>query len=147
MTSMHWSPLCRPPARSTVTAEGRLLIHRPAPELPSRGQVRNDDLETHNAFDVTNVGGRDAPATCNRGRCDEAVMGTDSLARRGGFGPQARVRASAQEIEWHGRKCQEYSLDKRLSAGSMSSTGTVRPAQELGRRDGGDTDVLVASGR
>ena len=80
---------------STVTGEGRLVIYRPTPELPSRGKVRNDDLETHNAFEVTNVGGRDAPATCDRGRCNEAVMGTDILARRGEFGPQARVRASA----------------------------------------------------
>ena len=27
----------------------------------------------------------------------------------------------------------------------MRSTGTVRPVQELGRRDGGDTDVFVVT--
>jgi hypothetical protein len=68
---------------------------RPALKLPSRRKIRNDDLEAHDALEVTNVGGRDTPATRNRSRCDQAIMGTDVLTRRHEFGPQARVCAGA----------------------------------------------------
>jgi hypothetical protein len=111
--------------------------------LLSASEGDSQDIEAGDTVKVPEIGCSDAPPGAYGGRRDEPVMCPDVLAGSSKSGPDAGMRASAEEVEGQRRKRGQDCLDEGFTAGPVFGGGPVHAVQQFRSGDGGDSDFFV----
>jgi hypothetical protein len=118
--------------------------HRPGrcDPLTLFGEGDAEEVKTHDAVEVPDVGCSNPPPGGDGGRGDEPIVRADILPRSGELGPDAGVRTSGEQAERQRGERGQDCLDECFPAGAVFGGRTVHTMQQLGRRDGSYRDFF-----